>query len=288
MREGFRAERHPPPGYGTPVPWLVFTNLYVAFCGAALTAMTYPLVGGSARIDAVVGLVFACTLVIYNLDRLIEPHPGDSPHERWVHAHQRLLWALTLAAGLGAIPCLVWLNPTQRLSLIPAGAIAVGYCVPVLRIRGCWLRLKAIPSAKLLLIALVWTYATAVLPMLDQAFTLDRTNTAVLVNRLLFISAVALPFDLPDMQRDIASGIKTLPTLIGTSATRWTALTLAAASGAAGLLTPAPAAYALLVSASITCILLYFMKPNRGVVYFMLLLDGMLLVQAFAIWAIKA
>ena len=80
--------------YGTPMGWLVFTNVYVALCGAALTAATYPLLGEPARIDAPVLLVFFATLVVYNLDRLVEPRPGDSQHERWVERHRLPLWVL--------------------------------------------------------------------------------------------------------------------------------------------------------------------------------------------------
>ncbi|MGB0767386.1 MAG: hypothetical protein ACPGYV_06720, partial [Phycisphaeraceae bacterium] len=76
--------------------WVVFGNLYVALCGAALTAATYTLYGLPARVDAVVAVVFFATLVIYNLDRLVEPHPGDTAHERWVETHRGGLWRLTI------------------------------------------------------------------------------------------------------------------------------------------------------------------------------------------------
>ena len=81
--------------------WLVFSNVFVALCGAALTAATYPLLGLPPRLDAPVLLVFCATLVVYNLDRLVEPQPGDSAHERWVEQHRGVLWALTLLAALG-------------------------------------------------------------------------------------------------------------------------------------------------------------------------------------------
>lgn len=258
----------------------MFTNGYVALCGAALASATYVLLGQTPRVDAVVGLVFCCTLVIYNLDRLVEPHPGDTAHERWIDQHRKSLWAITLVAGLGILCLLPMLSRPTLGSLLPAGAIAVGYCVPVLRWRGRWRRLKALPGAKLILIALVWTYATAGLALLETGLPFSYEIGLVLIARFLFIAAVALPFDLPDMQRDRLSEIATLPTLLGVQATRQIAIGLAIGAGLLGVYHPWPAGVAVCISSLATLALVSAMRPDRGVIYFMVALDGMLLVQA--------
>lgn len=266
------------------MPWVVFTNVYVALCGAALTAASYALLGLPPRMDHVAGLVFCCTLVIYNLDRLVEPRPGDSMHERWVESHRTILWGLTLIGAAGAIALASQLNTLSLTSLAIAGAVAVGYCLPAVRYRGRWRRLKALPGTKLLLIALVWTYATTGLPILESGIALDRSAWMTLLARLFFIAAVALPFDLPDMQRDQRSGIATLPTMLGISATRTTAFALIVASAAFSLFTPWPDASALLISCACVAGLIAMLRPDRGVLYFMVALDGMLLIQAGLLW----
>ena len=271
--------------YGTAVPWVVFTNVYVALCGAALTAATYALLGLPPRLHPVAGLVFCCTLVIYNLDRLVEPNPGDSEHERWVESHRRPLWGLTLLASAGAIAFTTTLHLAAAVSLLIAGVVAVGYCLPVVYLRGRWCRLKALPGAKLVLIALVWTYATAGLPMLNSGLVLDHHVVAILLARFFFIAAVALPFDLPDMQRDQRSGITTLPILFGVQATRSIAFLLIMASMLLSLLNPWPHAAALLISCACVMGLLALLRPDRSVLYFMVALDGMLLVKAVFLWA---
>ena len=266
------------------MPWLLFTNLYVALCGAGLTAASYALLGLSIRIDAVVGLVFCCTLVIYNLDRLIEPTPGDSEHERWVESHRGLLWGLTLVSTVGAIALATKLRMASLISLAIAGAVAVGYCVPIVRIGGRWRRLKALPGAKLVLIALVWAYATTGLPLIEGGAALNTSAWMILLARLFFIAAVALPFDLPDMQRDRRSSIATLPTMLGVNATRAVAFALIGLSAGLSLLNPWPLASALLMSCACVAGLLAMLRPERGVLYFMGALDGMLLVQAGLVW----
>lgn len=278
---------HPQRAYGTGVRWVVFTNVYVAFCGAALTAATYALIGLPIQIDAATGMVFCCTLVIYNLDRLAEPHPGDTAHEQWIGCHRRLLWLITASGAIGAGACALWLSPAAQWSLVAAGAVALGYCLPIVGSPGSnkpYYRLKDLPGAKLPLIALVWAYATAGLPMLQAGVALDAQPAGVLIGRLLFIAAVALPFDLPDMQRDRLSGIATLPTQFGVTATRNIALVFAAGAMVPALTHPYPQVCALLLSCAATFALVLALHPGRGVLYFMVALDGMLLLQAALLW----
>jgi len=273
--------------YGTPMPWLVFTNLYVAFCGAALTAATYLLLGQRARLDAIVALVFFATLFIYNLDRLTEPTPGDSRHERWVKQHRRFLWGLTLGAATACITVTFILPKPVILSLLVPGVIALGYCLPVWRSGGQWRRLKQVPGMKLLLIAGVWTYATALLPALvSQALgePNDLPLWLLLSSRLLFILAVALPFDIPDMQRDHANGITTLPMAVGIDTARHFAIALTLGHLLLAALHPWPLAAGLLVNGLVMCAVLSAMSPKRSVLYYAVLLDGLLLSQSALIY----
>lgn len=267
--------------YGTAMGWLVFSNLYVACCGAALTAASYALLGSSPRIDRVVLLVFFGTLVIYNLDRLVEPAPGDSAHERWVAEHRRPLWGLTLLAALGACACLPGLTAAAIASLLIPAALSIGYCVPVYRSGGRWRRLKTVPGGKLLLIAGVWTYATLALPQINSVARIGTATLALLLlSRVLFLLAVAMPFDLPDAARDRAAGIRTLPQRLGVDGTRRLAVILAVVSGGLAVGCPWPYAAGLLVSCAITVAVVRGLHADRGVMYYEVLLDGMLLVQA--------
>jgi len=269
--------------------WLVFSNLFVAFCGAALTAATYPLLGQPPRIDAVVMLVFCGTLVVYNLDRLVEPTPGDTLHEQWVARHRPALWLVAAIAAVGCVACLPILRLPAIGSLALAGAVSIGYCLPVYPRGGRWHRLKALPGAKLLLIAGVWTYATTIIPLLHLQTAIATDDMVMIVAaRLLFVLAVALPFDLPDMARDRAAGITTLPQRYGYAGTRNLGLLLTVGFAVLALMNPWPLAAALLVSAAVTFALLAALGPRRGVVYYEVLLDGLLLVQAtlvMLVWA---
>ena len=122
------------------------------------------------------------------------------------------------------------------------------------------------------------------LPMLEAGVEFDRGTILLLLARFFFIAAVALPFDLPDMQRDQRSGIATIPTLLGVNATRTVAWCLVALSICLSMFTPWPFASALLISGACAAVLISLLRPDRGVFYFMVALDGMLLVQAGLLW----
>ena len=261
----------------------MFTNLYVACCGAALTAATHLLFGQPLGDGIAAGLVFCCTLSIYNLDRLVEPSPGDSEHEKWVERHRKQLWSLALLGAVGALYFGSLLRSASLLSLIPAGLVALGYCLPVIRYGGQWRRLKSLPGAKLLLIAGVWTYATAGLPMLEAGISINTTSVSILTGRLLFLAAIALPFDVPDMQRDQQAGIITLPTLLGIRKTKAVGITLTVLVGLTTIFHPWPPGLAVVLSCIVGLSLILALKPDRGIVYFMVLLDGTLLIQAAAL-----
>lgn len=273
------------------MPWLVFTNLYVALCGAALTFATYPLLGLPARVDAVVCLVFFATLLIYNLDRLTEPRPGDSLHEQWVESHRKFLWGCAI---IGVVGCVVFAlrlpTPAQRSLALP-GVVALGYCLPAWRWRGRWCRLKQLPGAKLLLIAGVWTYATAWLPAITTQANAHPASVGLgllLSGRLTFILAVALPFDIPDMARDKTSGIVTLPQCVGLSGARQIALALAVIHLILAVFYPWPIAAGLLVNGLVVLAVLGAMSDRRGVYYYAIALDGLLLFQsAFIMLALR-
>ena len=59
---------------------------------------------------------------------------------------------------------------------------------------------------------------------------------------------------------------------------------LRALAAALALTHPYPMAWAVLLSCAATFALIFALQPSRGVLYFMVALDGMLLLQAALLW----
>ena len=80
--------------------------------------------------------------------------------------------------------------------------------------------LRSSPISKILLVALVWTIVTLLLPVNPFYSEMDLNQVWMLaIERFLFIVMITIPFDIRDMLRD-GPNEKTLPILLGESKTR--------------------------------------------------------------------
>ena len=71
---------------------------------------------------------------------------------------------------------------------------------------------RSIPFLKLFLISFVWAYVTVLLPLLYNGAVLSIDVLNIFFQRILFIIAISIPFDIRDIEID---KIKTLPNTIG-------------------------------------------------------------------------
>ncbi|HAP71377.1 MAG TPA: hypothetical protein DCQ41_02825 [Cryomorphaceae bacterium] len=167
------------------------------------------------------GLNAAGTLIVYGFARLFDS-PGEDGLQSKI-SQWRLAMPKTaqLSMGLGVAYVAVWwaLHGSWNLLYLYAGAIAVAALYPlpfILRKSGGGLR--SIPGLKLVFVAAVWAYVTAVIPSVSAGtFTIG-----VFFERFWWTAALILPFDVRDMMVDQGS-IRTLPHMIGPRNTVWLA-----------------------------------------------------------------
>jgi hypothetical protein len=127
---------------------LVFSNLWMAAAAGALVAAASRAMGTAIRPEAV-GLAFAGTLVVYNIDRLRDLHRdqhASRDRSKFVAEHEGRLSVLTGAAAAAS------LYFGAR-----AGWPATAMLLPVLGIGLLHRRLKHFENAKILYIAASWT-----------------------------------------------------------------------------------------------------------------------------------
>ncbi len=277
--------------------FLVYSNLFIAASAAILTYASYCLLGAIPRFSPVLPLIFFATLLVYTLDRLTSTTREDaveaSERHRWVHRHPRLLVALGGAGAVGLGVALWFVPPMVVWALVPLGAVSLGYCLPILRGRSGPYRLKEIPGLKIFAITAVWTGATALLPAVDLFDDPFRPEVALLcLERALFVFAITLPFDIRDVARDRAAGIRTIPHMIGVTGTRRLSLVVLAGFAVCILwhYGTAPEGFAapLLVSAAITAGLLAGGEETSREMYYVGHLDGMMALQGalVALWTL--
>jgi hypothetical protein len=126
---------------------LVFSNIWMAAAAGALVAAASCAMGTAIRPEAV-GLAFAGTLVVYNIDRLRDLHRdqhASRDRSAFVAQHKGQLSALTGAAAIAS------LYFGAR-----AGWLAALMLLPVLGVGLFHRRLKYFENAKILYIAASW------------------------------------------------------------------------------------------------------------------------------------
>lgn len=163
-------------------------------------------------------IIFFATLLEYNFHKFIalfanRNAPGADKHT-WVGKNLKVFYILLLLSAAGFI-CAAFLAQKEVLILlVPIAAITLFYSLPILGSRQLIFRLREIPYLKIFLIACVWSCATILLPVIKSDTTFDTGHViAMLAERFFFVLAIAIPFDVRDIEADKQAGLKTLPLL---------------------------------------------------------------------------
>lgn len=265
------------------INFLLYSNIYIAFCAVAMTAQTLYIYDIDIKTSpALLGLVFFSTLVIYALHRLVSLSKVDKSLEverfNVIGTYKR---HIQIYAGLGILGggiCFFLLNrPTQYALIIPA-LLSLGYVIPFMGNKK--LRLRDVHFIKIFLIAIVWSYVTVLLPFLEYEITIGIRELGILLERILFIFVITLPFDLRDWEIDKKNQVRTIPATIGVKNTlRLAAFMLIIWALLIFQLYTFPIALGLLVSGISTGILVYYSPKQEHDYYFTALMDGTMILQ---------
>ncbi len=158
--------------------------------------------------------VMTNTLCIYNLHYFIKKLPaGVSDRADWSLRYRRvhpLLIALgCLLSGL----CLFYL-PVKVIGIsVGLGLLSLGYSLPILPFPQKK-RLKDWGLLKLFLLSIVWTSVTVLMPMFYWNKSFEAYEVEFLL-RFTFMLPLCIAFDIRDMETDRENSIYTLPNAIG-------------------------------------------------------------------------
>lgn len=273
--------------------WIVFGNYWVSTGVVALYAVGCDVLGAEFSWEWAAALFFG-TLSAYTYHRVgpgIEHAMEGSGGIRrnWIAENSRALRIQMVASGLLALALFIWLcNVDQWYFLIPSAVAALVYILPIIRIGGKWIRLRELPYFKILIIVAVWM-VLSLLPLVPEISPLTQNMPLqlLLLQRLLFLFAVTIPFDLRDMEFDRSRGIKTLATRLGaersirishvllvlSAIVCWVGFQMQIWNGSIAL--------ALAVSSASTAVLLARIKPDSDEMTFSFWLEGSMVDQLF-------
>ncbi len=200
---------------GYCLSWLLYSNIFISLCAVALSEATLLSIGHRGGYIALQVLVFAATLSVYALHRLIslERIKEELVNTRFLAIRQLktvIRLALLLGVTIGAVAFCFLQTPTQIALIVPA-CLSIGYVLPFFRGK----RLRDLPLLKIFLIAAVWAYVTVLLPYTETGQPLNAALALQLIERAAFIFAITIPFDIRDADIEKVNDVATLPSFLG-------------------------------------------------------------------------
>ena len=178
------------------------------------------LFGIQPRFDAGVAVIFFASLLDYNIHRFYilkqKPEVAYSDKYKW-SAENLTILKILIAFSLAGLVTTAFLVTTQTLYLLAALAfLTFVYSASYIKKQAIPFGLKQVLALKTILIAFVWTTAT-VLPVVFSTGLHSSFGQVSLIftERFAFIVAIAIPFDIRDLNSDKLTGIRTIPVVFG-------------------------------------------------------------------------
>ena len=162
-------------------------------------------------------LIGVATSALYCAHRVIGLHKlaHIESSERFTVIRQYKAHIWLYAAGWSLLSFYFFLpfaNWEFILALLPGGVIAVGYILPVFR-KGR--RLRDLGWMKILMIGWSWSWLTAFVPAYFLMHVSLKLSILAMLERMLFIIAITIPFEIRDMAVDRSVGLLNMPGKFG-------------------------------------------------------------------------
>ncbi len=268
--------------------YLVYTNIFVAGCTAALVHSSVILLGLT---DAhITWFTFFSTLASYNFMRLYQllDSKGEprAPLHCWVDQHRWLIGVLVVVGLTGALFQFFRFQPLTRWFIVPLGAISFLYAVRIPGTGGR--RLRELPGFKIFLISVLWAMVTVTLPAIESGAFGTMEGAVLTLERFLFIFAITLPFDIRDLPFD-GPDMFTLPQRYGINGAKGIGLFVLLALDLVLVLEWGLGYYSLpemlwmIGVAELAAVALFFSDPERPEPYFSVGVEGLSLLWLGAV-----
>ena len=247
---------------GLIIRFLVYSNIWVAFCALGLTASTEVLFG-TANFK-VSQFVFSATIFTYNFQRIIRIKKGlKHTQKAWLANQNIAIYVLMACGGLVSAYRFFEFQLLTQVVIVIVGLLSVLYPFG----------LRKIPFIKIFVISFVWTISTMLLLVIENNLLISQNIALHLLSRFLFVFAITIPFDIRDLKYD-AQNLRTIPLFFGVLKSQFIAVSALFICGVLAIFQYLE--NALIFSNLLALILLYFLSSIfivksdeiRGEMYF--------------------
>jgi hypothetical protein len=193
-------------------------SIHVALAVYALTWIT--LIQFELEYDEnVLYFVFFATITGYNF---VKYFGVAKFHHRSLAGWLKVIQVFSFVAFIAMSYYAFQLEIKTLLCLSLFGLITFLYAIPLIPMhyfRDSQKNLREIGGLKVYVIALVWTFTTVLLPLIDNEITLNTDVVITSAQRLVFVIVLMLPFEIRDLNYDSLK-LATIPQKIGIKKTK--------------------------------------------------------------------
>jgi hypothetical protein len=198
----------------------VFANVHVGLAALCLTKIT--MIAFEIENDSLAYFVFFSTIMSYNFIRIVRLDDINSLISNWMRSNKSNLIILNSLCLISTIYLALSFRLSDLLFLLPFFLLSLLYVLPITsKIKG----FRQIPGLKLIIISFTWAGVTVGFPLFASNLLDSEGVWIVFIQRLMFVIAITIPFDIRDAQLDLP-GLKTLPQIIGVGKSKVLAILL--------------------------------------------------------------
>jgi 4-hydroxybenzoate polyprenyltransferase len=200
--------------------FIIHSNILIALAALALTLASQVQLGMKPSLHPYLAAIFFATLFDYNLHRYLairnRPESATIDKLKWTTEHPLIFRTLIISSLVGLVVVLFFLRKEILFLLIPLSVLSFLYSFPLPGKKKHNVRLLQLTGMKTLLIAIVWSGVTVLIPVFfgEQSFGFKQI-VFLFAERFTFIFAIAIPFDIRDIEADTLSKLRTIPIAFG-------------------------------------------------------------------------
>lgn len=200
---------------------LLYGNYWIAAAATAMCLQTQFVLTGQLHWNVFIAFVFFATLFLYAIHRIVglkkvKPFQDQGRYQVIARFRSHILFYAFSGLLISAV-CFFILGMKVQIALIMPCLLSLAYVVPIFGKRQ---RLRDFHFIKIFLIAAVWSWITVIIPGMERKLFWNAPLWIMALERLFFIFAITLPFDIRDLKIDQFTKVKTLPQVLGINKTK--------------------------------------------------------------------
>lgn len=197
------------------VDFYIYSNIHVALAGFSLTKIT--LLNFAIDDNLTPFFVAFSIIVSYNFIRFYEIKNNRLIwFKDWffMNIKEILLLMILSVLGLGYISFFADFNLKSVLILFPFAFMTFFYAIPLFKIGKLEVSFRNFPMVKIFSIVIAWAGISVFFPLYESNYQFTSAVYMEFFQRILFLLAITIPFDIRDINADSKS-LKTLPQTLG-------------------------------------------------------------------------